>query len=90
MDGWVGWDLCVGLLYGHRFAVLIKIKVYFSFWPNKVLRLENSWRNISGGLLQFCTTCTTCTTSKNVEDEAATTAKYGMYLAMKSPHEVNP
>ena len=28
MDGldwmeWVGWDLCVGLLYEHRFAVLI-------------------------------------------------------------------
>ena len=21
--GWVGWDLCVGLLYEHRFAVLI-------------------------------------------------------------------
>ena len=20
---WVGWDLCVGLLYEHRFAVLI-------------------------------------------------------------------
>ena len=22
--GWDGWDLCVGLLYEHRFAVLIK------------------------------------------------------------------
>jgi len=25
--GWVGWDLCVGLLYEHRFAVLI-INIY--------------------------------------------------------------
>ena len=23
--GWMGWDLCVGLLYEHRFAVLIII-----------------------------------------------------------------
>merc|ERR1711974_428101 len=25
--GWVGWDLCVGLLYEHRFAVLISFQV---------------------------------------------------------------
>ena len=33
MDGlgwdWVGWDLCVGLLYEHRFAVLIILHQYF-------------------------------------------------------------
>ena len=35
MDGWMGlglglgWDLCVGLLYEHRFAVLISVKLTF-------------------------------------------------------------
>ena len=27
--GWVGWDLCVGLLYEHRFAVLITRNMEF-------------------------------------------------------------
>ena len=28
MDGWIGWDgnLCVGLFYEHRFAVLITLR----------------------------------------------------------------
>ena len=25
--GWMGWDLCVGLLYEHRFAMLIRVAV---------------------------------------------------------------
>ena len=28
LDG-MGWDLCVGLLYEHRFAVLINVQIIF-------------------------------------------------------------
>ena len=45
--GWVGlgWDLCVGLLYEHRFAVLIK-KVSLK---SSSLSSPSAWSSIPGG-----------------------------------------
>ena len=32
--GWVGWDLCAGLFYEHRFVMLIKIHNMSGSTPN--------------------------------------------------------
>ena len=60
MDGWVGWDLCAGLFYEHRFAMLkiwaVPLILQFNIMPgpfSKVMFCCHTLQ-VSGGFQQGC------------------------------------
>ena len=45
--GWVGWDLCAGLFYEHRFAMLINITVVDADLIVKAAELQSALATVA-------------------------------------------
>ena len=52
---WVGWDLCVGLSYEHRFAVLINKWQEISVNEVSIMGTISNEENDNNALKQMCT-----------------------------------